>query len=241
MALSSAQVNLHQLMGSLRTAEETPGGRVTHEARSVWPYVTISRQAGSGGIQFGRLLAERLNRKSSAHPWNCLDRELVQRIAADHHLSTDLIESLERSSHTWIAEFLQGLSRAEQASDLAVFRRVVETVRALARAGHVILVGLAAELITRDMPGGVRVRIIAPLAWRVKNLARNDHLTESEARDKVHLLDRDRAAFVKHFWPHLHEHEHEEMFHLTLNAGLLNEEQMAEAVLPLVRTMAPAG
>jgi cytidylate kinase len=240
MPLGSAQFNLHQLMGSLRTAGEAAPGPRSGESLPVWPFVTISRQAGSGGIKFGRLLAERLNRRhpSLEHPWHSLDRELVQRIAADHHLSTDLIDSLEKSSHSWIEEFIGGFSHTDQSpSDLAVFRRVMQTMRALARAGHVILVGLAGVLMTRDMPGGLHVRIIAPFEWRVKNLAKNDGLAEADAREKVKLLDKDRNSFVAKYWPRLTDHN--EAFHVTLNASLLGEEQMADCVVPLVGATVP--
>jgi cytidylate kinase len=240
MPLGTAQSNLHQLIGSLRTSEETPAGVLAREARPVWPFVTISRQAGSGGIRFGQMLAERLNRSLPAdrRPWNCLDKELVERIAHDHHMSTELIESLEKSSHTWIEEFITGFAHSDHSpSDVAVFRRVMQTMRALARAGHVILVGLAGEQMTRGMPGGLHVRIIAPFAWRVQNLARNDGLTEEEARHRVKLLDQDRNAFVGKFWPHV---ERMEFFHVVLNASLLSEEQMADCVMPLIGTSLPA-
>ena len=240
MPLGSAQFNLHQLMGSLRTAGEAAPGPHAGEGLPVWPFVTISRQAGSGGIKFGRLLADRLNRRHTPleHPWHSLDRELVQRIAADHHLSTDLIDSLEKSSHSWIEEFIGGFSHTDQSpSDLAVFRRVMQTMRALARAGHVILVGLAGVLMTRDMPGGLHVRIIAPFEWRVKNLAKNDGLAEADARDRVKLLDKDRNVFVAKYWPRLTDHN--EAFHITLNASLLSEEQMADCVVPLVGAAVP--
>jgi len=228
-------------MGSLRTVEETPAGLLKKETLPVWPFVTISRQAGAGGIKFGHLLADRLNRlQPHQHPWHCLYRELVQRIAADHHLSTDLIDSLQKSSHTWIEEFLGGLSHTDHSpSELAVLRRVMQTMRALARAGHVILVGLNGVLMTRDMPGGLHVRIIAPFEWRVQNLAKNDGLPEKDAREKVRLLDQDRNAFANQYWPHLPDRT--EIFHLTLNASLLTEEQMADCVMPLIGAPMPHG
>jgi cytidylate kinase len=239
MPMSSAHVNLPQLMGSLRTADETPTGLV-QETLPAWPFVTISRQAGSGGIKFGQLLAEHLNKRNpTTHPWHSLDRELVERIAADHHLSTDLIDSLEKSSHTWIEEFLGGLSHTDRSpSELVVFRRVAETIRALARAGHTILVGLGGAMITHGMPLGVHLRIIAPFEWRVKNLARNDQLTEAQAREKVRLLDRDREAYMAKFWPHMTDRQ--QAYHLTMNASMLTEEQMVSCVLPLIGATVPA-
>jgi cytidylate kinase len=237
MPHGSPQFLLHQVLGSLRTAEETPSGALTQEKLPVLPFVTVSRQAGSGGIYFGRALAERLNRRHPhhPHPWQCLDRDLVERIAADQHLSTDLIESLEKSSHSWIEEFLTGLSHSDHSpSEMAVFRRVMQTMRALARAGHVILVGMAAELMTRGVPGnaGIHIRLIAPFEWRVNNLANHDNLTEAEARDRVRLLDKDRASFVHKYWPRVNDRI--ECSHVTLNASMLTEDQMADCILPLI-------
>jgi cytidylate kinase len=225
--------DLKQMIGSLRTS----GGTATQESQSKlsqWPFITISRQAGSGGMTLGKRLAERLNRaKSNGNPWQCLDRELVERIAADHHLSTDLIESLERSSHNWITDFFNGMSlRDHNPSEMTVLRRVVETVRAMARAGHVILVGLGAVMITRDIPLGLHVRLIAPLDWRVSNLARSEGISISDARKRVKLLDHDRDAFFHRFWPDAHLSS--ELFHLTLNAGMMTDDQMSDCLAVLI-------
>jgi cytidylate kinase len=239
-----AHTNLRQLIGSLRTAGETPTGVLSQETLATWPFVTISRQAGAGGVTFSRHLAEHLNNRfpnPPEHPWQSFDHELVERIAADHHLSTDLIESLEKSSHTWISEFFSGLSLSDQnPSEMHVFRRVVQTVRALARAGHVIMVELGGMLITRDMPWGIHVRIVAPFEFRVKNLARLEKISEKEAREAVTLRDRDRDAFLAKFWPAQHPLR-PEMFHLTLNSSLMSEQEMAQAVMPLIHETATMG
>jgi cytidylate kinase len=230
-----SQVDLRQVIGSLRTTA-APNLSASQPALSPWAFVTISREAGSGAMGFGTQLAARLNgAEPPENPWQCLDRELVKRIAADHHISADLIDSLDRSSHTWISEFFSGLSHSDNApSELAVFKRCVETVRALARAGHVILVGLGGALITRDMPAGVHVRLVAPLDWRVQHLAKTDHLSPADARQRVLLLDSDRAAFFRKFWPGIAVTP--ERFHLTLNAGMLTESQMVEAVVSVIRS-----
>ena len=83
------------------------------------------------------------------------------------------------------------------------------------------------------MPGGLHVRLVAPQEWRIKNLARTEGIKENEARDRVKLLDRDREAMISRFWPGTHMAP--EVFHVTLNAGMLNEEQMADALAPLIR------
>ena len=233
MPFGTAQLDLKQLIGSLRTAGGSRG-EGSQANLSIWPFVTISRQAGAGGRTCGKLLAELLDlREPDGHRWQCLDRELVERIAADHHLSADLINSLETSSHSWISDFLSGLSHEDkQVSELVVFRRVVETIRALARAGNVILVGLGGAYIARDMPGGLHLRIVAPFEWRVQNLARQENLTPAKARQRVQTLDQDREAFFQKFFPGK-SMSHDD-FHLTLNASMLTDEQMARCAAVLI-------
>ncbi|MCL2646601.1 MAG: cytidylate kinase-like family protein [Phycisphaerales bacterium] len=248
MVAGHIQTDLHHVVGSLRSVGRRAGraGGGGGGART-WPFVTISRQAGAGGYTLGTLLAERLNGLEYAEarlgslnetqpppPWQCLDRELVERIARDHHLSAGLIDSLQHSSHTWIGEFFGGLSHTDnQPSELAVFRRVAETVRALAEAGHVLLVGLGSVFMTRDMPGGVHVRLVAPLEYRVRTMAKKHNLSESHARAMVENLDAGRDSFYRQYWPHTPLHAG--LFHITLNAGLMREEQMVDCVLPLIR------
>jgi cytidylate kinase len=186
-------------------------------------------------------LADSLNRRdASGHPWQTFDEELVQRIAADHHLSADLIHSLETSSHTWMTEFFQGLAHSDNGTptDMAIIRRVAETTRGLARAGHVILAGLGGVLITRDFPAAIHVRIIASFEWRMQHLAAAENLSDHDARARVKLLDNDRAAFFGRFWPGVPFDT--ELFHMTLNAGLMSEAQMADCIAAVVHEHTPA-
>jgi cytidylate kinase len=235
MALSIGHGDLKQMVASLRTS-----GNIAVQGSQAelaqWPFVTISRQAGSGGRDLGIQLAKRLNEKHpTGHPWQFLDRELVERIAADHHLSADLVQSLERSSHTWIGEFFGGMSLKDHApSELTVLKRVVETVRALARAGHVILVELGGAFITHGMAKGLHVRLVAPLEWRIERMARTENLTKERARERVRQLDRSRESFRQKYWPQ-YSLDQPEVFHLVMNASMLTESEMVEAILPLIR------
>lgn len=234
-----AHRELKNIIGSLRSAE-SPSGILTQSVLPEWPFVTISRQGGTGAVRVGKLLAAHLNEiePDSQYPWQCLDRELVERVAADHHLSTELIESLERSSHTWISEFLEGLRLADRGtpSELAVLRRAAETMRGLARAGHVILVGLGGVMMTRGMPRGIHVRIIAPLEWRIRKLAHGEGISEKAARERVRTLDQNRQTFFARYWPHARLNA--ELFHITFNAAMMTEEMMAQSIVPLIASAA---
>jgi hypothetical protein len=56
---------------------------------------------------------------------------------------------------------------------------------------------------------------------------------EAEARDRVRTLDQNRLAFYHKYWPH--EGLAPEMFHITVNASAMSEEQMVDCILPLLQ------
>src|SRR5690242_11068709 len=140
------------------------------------PFVTISRQAGAGGRTLARRLAERLNAMADAgedasgggreKPWSAWDHELVEKVSKEHDLSETLVEALEDSSHRWMQDFLSGLSfggSKVHPEEFAVYRRVAHTIRGPANLGGAIIVGRGGVFITRDLPGGVHVRLVGPL------------------------------------------------------------------------------
>ena len=243
-----SRADLRALIGAVQagTVSEVP-----HAGRTaVKPFITISREAGAGGNALGRALADRLSRIEESRlgmgestmanaierfVWRACDRELIEQIAGDHGLSGELIASLENTNRGWVEEFFEGLGHSDRGtpSELAIFRRVVGTMRALAQSGRVIMVGLGGVFITRSLPGGVHVRLVAPLEHRVKVFARQNGLDEAMARDRVATLDRNRNAFYKKYWPH--QAITPEIFHITLNSALLSDEQMVDCVLPILR------
>jgi cytidylate kinase len=228
--------HLHPILGSLRLtgapyrdrAEPTP---------VVLPFVTISRQAGAGGTTLAQRLVERLNAADpdAERPWTCWDRELVERVAGDHHISQALIDSLEDVHRTWLEDFFAGLSfddAAEQPDELVVYHRVAATVRALAQHGRVVVVGRGGVCITRSMPGGVHVRLVAPQKHRVAFMMRKFNVSQDVAAEQVRQLDRNRELFYRRYWP-----THPlaaEMFTVTLNTADLAENQLVECLLPLI-------
>jgi cytidylate kinase len=200
------------------------------------PFITISRQAGGGGWTLARRLAERLNELSGQEPpWTCWERELVEKVAADHNLSQTLIESLEEPSHSWLVSFFAGMSFSAAPDELTVFRRVAATIRALAQAGRVIIVGRGGVWITRGMPGGIHIRLIAPLSWRVRFMQRQWKVSADEAEARVLEMERRREAFYKQFFPR--EVMGPEVFALTLNTALIAEDKLVDCILPLVPGM----
>jgi cytidylate kinase len=227
---------IRPILGSLQSAD-LPRHEHPELPPAMLPFVTISRQGGAGGWTLAQRLVERLNEidPDPKRPWSCWDRELVERVAADHHIAQQLIESLEGTHRTWLEEFLGGLTFGERGADpdeLGVYLRVARTIRALARAGRVIVVGRGGACVTRGMPGGIHVRLVAPLDHRVQSVMREMKLDKRAATDHVRKLDRAREAFYRRYWP-AHPLD-AEMFTVTFNVAGVSDVQLVASLLPLV-------
>lgn len=192
------------------------------------PFVTILRHAGAGGSTVAHELARLLNERDPDFRWEAFDRELVERVAEDHQISAPLVESLEEKSRNWIDRLL--ISGPE--SDFGVYKRVAGTIRALAEVGGAILVGRGSVFVTRDLPGGIHVRLVAPRRERVSRVAAMRGIPESEAEAFVRETDLGRASFYRSRWPG--RRLSAELFHATFNTARVPPEQVARCLLPMI-------
>ncbi len=196
-------------------------------------YVTISRQAGTGGKSLAKELAQAINcLQLHEDAWYAWDRELVDKVAAEHHIEPEFVEALEDSGHHWFSEFIASLSSQEQPGEFKVYRRVAMTVRALAIAGRAIIVGRGGVFITAGLPGGLHVRLVAPFESRVHRMADRLHISPEQAAVKVRETDHNRMAFYRRYWPD--KNVGTESFALTFNTAELTDQQMVDSILALI-------
>jgi cytidylate kinase len=199
-------------------------------------FVTISRQPGAGGIPLAHRLAERLNElHPHARPWSAWDRELIEKVSAEEGIARQIVAEIENHPHTWLEELLESFSSSEAAiqnAEFRVYRHVAAAIRALAHAGHVVLVGQGARFVTAKMSGGVHVRLVAPLDFRIKTTAQSKEISPVEAREVVEQLDRNRTRFLQKYWPG--RTLAPEGFTLTLNSGKLSVDDMVDCLIPII-------
>ena len=114
------------------------------------------------------MLAKRLNAADPGElPWTVWDNELVERVAVEHQLPAASIESLKDQQPSWLEEALGGLMLGDHPDELKVYHRVAATTRLLAEMGRVVIVGRGGAFITRNLLGGIHLRLVAPLEFRV--------------------------------------------------------------------------
>jgi len=146
-------------------------------------FVTISRQSGSGGTRFARMLARHLNSEATAGKlWTVLEGDLVARLLAEcampAYLSRFLPEDKIPEPHAFIGEMI-GL----HPNIWGLVEKTNHAMREIARRGNVIMVGRGANFATADIPGGVHVRLVAPPENRARYYAEFYGVPEEKAKE----------------------------------------------------------
>ena len=170
------------------------------------PFITISRQAGAGGRSIALALAARLNKIDPGDlPWTVWDNELVEKVVAKHHLPRETVAALESDAPSWLEQSVASLALGGSRSypeDGMVYHAVATTIRSLTEMGRVAIVGRGGAFITSDIAGGIHLRLVAPLQYRVLRTAEamgTSDLASAEAT--VRQRDHSREQFYQRHWP----------------------------------------
>lgn len=196
------------------------------------PFITISRQAGASGRSLATALLEAM--KADGRPlflgWHAFDDELCEVVATDPKLSVladSLIDEKFRGSfEDYLARSIAGLT-----PQMAVFKKIFETVRGLAAGGKAIIVGRAGRHVTRDLEAGVHIRLVAPRPMRRSMVMKRYGLDEREAEKKMAALDESRRKLVKDYFSK--DIDDPLLYDAVFNVGAMPIETAARMILQL--------
>ncbi len=168
--------------------------------QGVFPFITISRQAGAGGHTLAAAILKELDKKKDQdrlyRGWQILDQELCGKMMDDPQLKYPmqwlLTERFEREFVDYLSQIVAGTS-----PQIAVYHKIAKTIRTFVTLGKVIVVGRAGSFLTKDLPMGVHARLVASKSFRVQNMMRLFNLREGEAENAVQEQDASRALLVK--------------------------------------------
>jgi cytidylate kinase len=164
-----------------------------------FPFITISRQAGTEAHAIGRFIIMRLAEYEDPDlktDWDLFDQKLCALIAQNKSLDADydtLVNGKYRTDglHRMVYEMLIGTPQQYK-----IQKKIEEVIRLLARLGKVVIIGRAGFLVARDLPGAIHIRLIASMDYRIQDVMKHDNLSESQAAKKIREIDAERAAFL---------------------------------------------
>ncbi|HEY4905350.1 MAG TPA: cytidylate kinase-like family protein [Candidatus Sulfotelmatobacter sp.] len=192
--------------------------------------ITIEREYGCGGGAIAAQLAQRLK-------WTLWDQRLTEEIA--HLANVDPCEvqrcdeRMDSRFYRFAKTFWRGSHERsshlmDQAFDTDCMVSMMERISVdIAREGNAVVVGRGAPYFLRQQPDAFHVFLYAPRAEKIRRLL-EDRNSESQAEELVDTVDRERMAYIKHYfnadWPT------RSLYHMMLNTAMGNE-SVIDAIL----------
>lgn len=193
--------------------------------------VTIEREFGSGGGGIGCELARRLG-------WKLWDRQLTTEIAKRAQVAESAValcdERLDSRLYRLAKAFWRGsyeraipLGNSHAFDTDRMMAMVEEIMTRIAEEGNAVVVGRGAPFFLRERDDTFSVFTYAPYDEKVRRLLQMGKSRE-EAKDLVENVDKERMAYVKHYfnvdWPT------RSLYHLMINTAI-GDENVIEAIL----------
>jgi len=204
------------------------GGEAAREALAhlrEGPWVTVSRQLGAGGDELAAEMGSRLG-------WEVYDREILSAIATQTKSRERVMAELDEKTVAPFLEFIARLLVRDDPSQLEYVRELADVVWGLARKGHAIIVGRAANWFLDDRYG-LRIRVVAPYEQRVERITRQMGGSPAEARKVLQAHDVKRRIFVDQYFGQ--DINDPLGYDLILNTGALDPGSVTEIALTALR------
>ena len=185
--------------------------------------ITIEREFGSGAARIAVQLASRLG-------WKVWDKLLTDEIARIAKVDPSAVkrcdERMDSRLHRLAKVFWRGSYERNSPLSSQMFdtdrmmTMMQEIMDRIGREGNAVIVGRGAPYFLREHPDAFHVFLYAPRAEKIRRTI-GEGYSEQEADEMVNTIDRERIAYVKHYfnadWPT------RSLYHLMLNTAVGNE------------------
>ena len=184
------------------------------------PIITVSREPGSGGRIIAKRIAELLG-------LDLFHGEVIQEMAESAQISARLMESLDEKGISFVADWVSTLVNEKHLWPDQYLKHLMKVITTIGKHGSAVIVGRGANFILPS-EGTFRIRVLAALDIRVKNVARDYGLPFEEARRRVIQTESERRAFVRKYF-------HEDIaspvnYDLVINIGSLSIDAAMNAI-----------
>ena len=185
--------------------------------------ITIEREYGCGGGAIAAKLAQQLG-------WKLWDHLLTNEIARIAKVEPSAVARCDERMDSrvyrlakafWRGSYERSSALGNQAFDTDQMVSMMEEVTGrIAQEGNAVVVGRGAPYFLRDRSDAFHVFLYAPRVEKLRRL-RSDGCNESDAEELVDAVDRERIAYIKHYfnadWPT------RSLYHLMLNTAVGDE------------------
>jgi cytidylate kinase len=197
--------------------------------------ITIEREFGCGAASIAAQLADHLG-------WKLWDHLLTEEIARLANVERSAVmrcdERMDSRLHRLAKTFWRG---SYERNSAALGNQIFDTDRMMSmmqeimnkigQEGNAVIVGRGAPFFLRENPGAFHVFLYAPRSEKIRRLIADGH-SQPDAAEMVDSVDRERMAYVKHYfnadWPT------RSLYHVMINTAVGNE-PVVQTILDTMR------
>ena len=221
-----------QFQAKSKGKEKAPGER---------PVVTLSRQAGAGGVTVAEAIAAHLTSRSpkGSVPWAVFDKNIVEKVLAEHGLPQEVAQFMpeDHATGAFGLDDAVGEIIGLHPSRWRLVHNTTQTLLKLAQMGSCVLVGRGGNVITAHMPGAFHLRLVGSLEKRVAHIQEYMGISAKAALSFVEKEDAGRARYMKKYFKK--DIDDPTLYHLVVNTDCVGHEETArivgEAVLSRIK------
>jgi cytidylate kinase len=198
--------------------------------------ITVEREYGCGAAAIAAQLADRLG-------WRLWDHLLTEEIARIANVAPSAVmrcdERMDSTLHRlskafWRGSYERSSPLGQQVFDTDRMMNMMQDImNRIAQEGNAVIVGRGAPYFLREQSNVFHVFLYAPRAEKIRRTIAEGHSRE-EAEELVDSVDRERIAYVKHYfnadWPT------RSLYHMMLNTAVGNE-AVTQTILNTMRTV----
>ena len=209
--------------------QATGRGLASAVAGERWRAVTISRQTGSGAHLVGEELAQymQIHGPKDVCPWTMFDRDLVEKVLAEHHLPERMARFLAEDRISELQDTMDELFGLHPPS-WTFLRQTAETILRLVELGRVIIVGRGGGIITRNLDYVFHVRLVGSLERRLHHVQEYYKMGKKEAEEFIQREDRGRRRYLRKYFGL--EIDDPLLYHLVVNTDLISYKLAARMI-----------
>jgi cytidylate kinase len=206
--------------------------------------ITISRQYGSGGREVAGLLCERLG-------YRYFDKELMVQLGDELGLAPAQVVDLPDHRHRtqgvlerFFAAVIDPLGdpsswtlparlEAQQRTTVQTFQSLIQAAHAH---GNVVVMGRGGQMVLRDAPDVLHVRLVAPVEQRFARVQEREGLSAAEAAARIAERDAASLDYLRRYYDC--DPNEPLIYHLALNLGRLSTADAAGLIVAALGTLA---
>jgi cytidylate kinase len=176
--------------------------------------ITISKQIGSLGNEIARELADKLG-------YDRIEKSQIGAVLSEHGFSASDVDNYDEKNPS----LLQHLSIQKNMFEYLIRAAVYE----FAAKGNVVIVGRGSQVILKDIPGILHIRVIAPYATRVSRLMEQKGNEKKNVQWVIQQSDYNSSGYI-HTYFHA-DWDDSELYDMVLNTRTMTLNNCVQMIM----------